>query len=160
MAANPLPSQVTGSVEFSLPWNGDFTLTDTGDIQLSADNSTAPNATIERITRLLLTSPTLFDQNNAPIAQPDDLFHPTWGAGLRAYVGTNFTAALLQQIQAATLQQLRQDPGVAFQPTPIVTVTSPSLNTVTMTVQFWSPQGQPLALPTITISPNGILVGA
>lgn len=66
-----------------LEWQGDFLL-DEGGNTLLADGDTA---FVQRLIRRILTSPRYFDRRSGlPIAPPDYIFEPEFGAGLRRLV--------------------------------------------------------------------------
>lgn len=67
----------------SLPWRGDFAVDDHGHLIMVEGDI----AYQERIIRRLLTTPRLFDRyTGVPIAVPDYIFNPPFGAGLRRLV--------------------------------------------------------------------------
>lgn len=104
-------AQQTGAVEISLEAGGDFELLPNGDLKLAIDTPNTTDATRQRLIRLLLTSPRLFDDAGRPVSTPDDLFNPTYGAGLPAEVGQPPTE-IVPAIQARVIKALRQDPSV------------------------------------------------
>ncbi len=111
-----------GNVELALEYGGDFTLDEQGNLALVIDTYDDPAATRQRITLLVMTNPTLYDNSGTPIARPDDLFNPSWGAGLRLAVGQDITPTLTSAISARIIAALANDPGIATSPAPIVTV--------------------------------------
>lgn len=145
----------TGSVEFALPWGGDFSLTSTGDIALVQDVPGSPTATVQRVTRALLSCPVLKDASGTIICRPDDLFHSSFGAGLRARIGDGITPNSIAQIQSAIEAQLSQDPYIATLPKPVVTVQQVDYQTIGVNVSFYSILGQQVTLPTINLTVDG-----
>ena len=90
-------------VTVSLPWSGDFTIDDSGRIVLVSGDE----AFIERLYRRILTTPRLFDNiTGIPIATPDYLFSPTFGAGLRRAVDT---VVNVNQIKRLIQEQVSAD---------------------------------------------------
>lgn len=145
-------STILSPLEVDLPWNGDFTFDDTGDLVLAADTPTSPDATTQRLVRLLFTSPLLKDRYGNPIAWPDDLFHPTWGAGLRAWVDSPFDDISLETIRSDTMAALLKDPGVSPSPAPQVTFQRTALYEQTMTVAYQPTTGSWAVLPTLNLT--------
>lgn len=110
-------------------WGGDLSssLSPTGDI--------APaSATLrgqQRILRRLLTNP------------GDYTFHPEYGAGLPAYIGS---VATVDQITAVIRGQMLLEDAVARTPAPVITVT-PIANGVSAQILYNDAQsGQPVTL--------------
>lgn len=141
--------------EFDLPWSGDFSLTPTGDILLAQDTDAAATATMQRLTRLVLTSPAATDGFGNAVSVADDMFHPNWGAGTRAAVGANFNAQNIQAIRTIVLNELAQDPGVALSPSPVVDVQLIDYKTAYLSVTIWTTSGQQVALPALPLTPSG-----
>jgi hypothetical protein len=146
MPANPSASSIVGSVEVDLPWGGDFSLTDSGDLLIAADTSTSPAATIERLTRLVLTSPSMLDPNTGTPIQADDIFNPTWGAGAQMYVGAAVNAKMIQSLRSRVMDALVRDPGISPNPPPTVAIQMVGTYTLLMSIQFTSSQGQIIPL--------------
>lgn len=149
----------TGSVEIALDWSGDFQYDSTGDLILALDTPDAPTATNQRLVRLILTAPNIV-VNGHPVAYADDIFHPTWGAGLRAYVDDTFNAATLQKLTNHILQALAADPAVAASPRPTVTSNLVGPNTATIAIAYTDTLGQKQVLPTINLTPTAVSVGS
>ena len=142
------------TIEASLPWGGDFALDSTGDLLLVEDSSGSFPALTQRITQMLLTTPLITDAYGNALSTPDDMFHPTTGAGLRWAVGRNASTALLQQIETAILTELAKEPDIAPQPTPTVVFTVYP-DGVTCQVTATLVNGQVIALPPIRVTPSG-----
>lgn len=143
-----------GSVEIALSnsgWNGDFLLTPTGDLQLVTDQPSAPNATMQRLIRLILTNPRLLDPSGNPIAIPNDRFNPTYGAGVRALVGQAITSAMVSGIQSRIIAALLADPDVATNPPPNVSVTQSSLYAVSVSVICYAVSGEIITIPSLQL---------
>jgi phage baseplate assembly protein W len=143
--------QITGG-----GWGGDFALDSTGDLILSQDTSQVPQATIERLTRLVLTCANLTDQYGNVIGWADDIHHPNWGAGIRAYVNATFNQTTFQNITNAIQAQLAVDPAVAIQPQPQVSLTQQGTYGASLQIQFKTQQGQLVVLPTINLTPTNV----
>lgn len=87
-----------------LVFGTDLTLSATGDLQIA-------NGAIrseQRVIRRLLTNP------------GDYIWHPTYGAGLPAYVGQALSPDLYNQIQSTTLQNIFLEDSVSQNPMPDV----------------------------------------
>jgi hypothetical protein len=151
----PAPGSIVEIAISNGGYGGDFLLDDTGDLVLSIDTPSDPQATIDRLTRLILTNANVTDGNGNVIGYADDIFHPTWGASVRAYIGENFTDAIAQTITTKIRAQLAEDPMVADS-APVLTQTAP--NTVAIVVTFSTTDGQTAVLPTIALTPNGAFV--
>jgi hypothetical protein len=108
-------------------WGGDVSLSATGDYA----RVTRADLSKQRVLRRLLTNP------------GDYIFHPDYGAGLPALVGSNATAG---QVAAIIRNQLRLEPSVAQTPAPTITVT-PIINGLAVVVNYVSlPDRQPVPL--------------
>jgi hypothetical protein len=149
----------TGSVEIALDWSGDFQYDSTGDLILAIDTPSAPTATNQRLIRLILTSPNIVVKGQ-PVAFADDIFHPTWGAGLRAYVDETFNAATLQRLANRIRQQLAADPAVAPSPAPTIALNMVGVNAATLSIVYTDTLGQKQVLPTINLTPNAVSLGS
>lgn len=148
------PGGLAQNVELTLGvngWNGDFVLTQTGDLALSIDTVSAANATQQRIVRLILTNPRLFDSSNNPIATPNDPFNPTWGAGIRALVGQMITPPLISGLQYRISSAILADPGVAASPPPVVSVLQISFYAVQVSVTCYSVSGETITIPSLSL---------
>lgn len=142
------------NVDFAMTnngWNGDFEIDATGDVVLVQDVQNSPLATQQRLYRLLMTNPRLFDGSGNPISSGDDLFAPDWGAGVRALTGQMITDAFTTDIQTHVLDALASDPGVAQDPAPAVTVTSVGNNTVLVSVTCTAVTGEIVTLPSFSL---------
>lgn len=128
----------TGSVEWSIGqggYGGDLEQDPiTGDIKLVVDTVGNPAATLQRITRLILTTPRAFDSNLVAYGSGDDPVNPDYGGGLGASVGENFTPRLENAIAGAIKDGLALDPYIAPSPLPTVSVASPSRGAMIVSV--------------------------
>lgn len=113
---------VSGAVEVYLAAGGDFELQANGDLVLAIDSGGSVTATEQRLYRLLTTNPRRFNDAGQPVSIPDDVFNPTYGAGLPALVGQPITAALIAQVKATILNALLNDPSISANPAPTVPV--------------------------------------
>lgn len=84
---------------------GDLAFSGSGDLAIAAQTYVGP----QRVLRRLLTNPTAYP------------WHPAYGAGLPAKVGTLATPA---QIRALVRQHVREEPAVARTPEPSIDVAS------------------------------------
>lgn len=132
-------------------WNGDFEIDATGDVVLVQDVQNNPAATQQRLYRLLMTNPRLFDGSGNPISSGDDIFAPDYGAGVRALTGQMITPAFITSLQAHILKGLATDPGVAADPPPTVTITNVGNNIVQVDVSCNSITGEIVTLPSFKL---------
>ena len=144
-----------GNVEIALQYGGDFSLDEQGNIALVIDTYDNPAATIQRITLLILTSPTLVDDNGHPIARPDDLFYPNRGGALRLAVGQLSTPQLISDITARITAALANDPGIAATPAPSVVVTDDNNGILLVSVACTSIAGQGITVNNISLRVSG-----
>lgn len=147
-----------GSVEVTVTnggWNGDFEVDDTGDLVLSFDTGSVPQATTERLTRLVMTTPNLSFNGNV-IGWADDIFHVNWGAGLRAYVDENFSASDVNTLIATISAKVQADPEVD---TASIAQSLNGSNEVVFVISFATNNGQSGVLPQLTLTPGSVQVG-
>jgi hypothetical protein len=85
----------------------------------------------QRVLRRLLTNP------------GDYVFHPTYGAGLAAYVGS---VASVDEITALIRGQIALEDAVAQTPAPVITVTPINNGIAAQILYNDNPSGQPVAL--------------
>jgi hypothetical protein len=75
---------------------------------------------VQRLLRLILTTPRLFDKTTGiPIAAPDYLLHPTVGAGLRYLIGRT---PRVEEVQRLVYGQIASDPETSLAVRPEVIV--------------------------------------
>jgi phage baseplate assembly protein W len=108
------------------------------DLILAAGNDLANVSDVtksqQRVLRRLLTSP------------GDYIWHPTYGAGLPAYVGKALTNDVYAAIQSTIISQIFLEASVAKTPTPVIklqTIQHGLLVQINYTV---NPSGQPVVL--------------
>lgn len=140
-----------GSIEVSLEPGGDFELTPQGDLLLVVDTLDTSPATIQRLQRLIYTNPTVRDYSGNPIGRADDLFHPAWGAGAPAAVGSPITPRLLFDLQSQIQKALAADPYIATNPPPVVNVLNLGDNFVQINVTVSTVTGQLVTIPSINL---------
>ena len=144
-----------GNCEISLSnngWGGDMAVDATGDLVLAVDTPNNPVATQQRIYRLLMTSPQQFDPDtNAPCSVPDDLFAPSYGAGLRIQVGQMMTAGLIGNLESAIFAGLQTDPTIVSLPPPSVTITNAGSNTLQIDISATAVSGEIITIPSFTL---------
>lgn len=138
-------------------WAGDFELDETGDLVISTDTPTVPQATIERVARMIMTTPNITDANGNAVGFADDIFHTTFGAGMRAYVDGNFNQQTFNALIAAIKDQLADpDMGIAQNPAPTVTITQISSSSANLNVAFYDAvYGAYAVLPTLPLTALG-----
>jgi hypothetical protein len=136
----------TGAVEAYLDYGTDLALQANGDLLLAVDNANLTTATVQRIMRLLNTNPALYNDAGIYISAPEDVFNPTYGAGLPAEIGQMITPAFTADIQARIVNALNYDPSIAAHPDPVVTVTQPNISTILVSIQCTAVNGAPLAI--------------
>lgn len=144
-----------GNVEVALTYGGDFSLDEQGNLALVIDTFDTPAATQQRITLLVMTSPTLEDQYGNPIAPPDDMFNPQWGGALRQAVGEDITPELISAITARIMRGLADDAGIAKSPSPTVTVTDQGNGLLFVTVECQTITGQSVTVNNIPLQVFG-----
>jgi hypothetical protein len=147
----------TGAIEIALEPGGDFQLQPNGDLVLAIDAPGNPIATQQRLYRLLTTNPRAYNSAGQPISAPDDIFNPSYGAGLPALVGQPITTALLAQIEATILNALLNDPSVASNPAPQVTVSQSGTNEIVVgPIVVTAVSGQVYTIPSFTLSASAV----
>jgi|SRR5579875_471939 hypothetical protein len=143
------------NVEVLLPYGGDLSLDETGDLVLIEDDPQNPAATIQRLNRLILQSAILYDDVGNPISVPDDIFNPTVGANLTTIIGEMATPSLFRQVQSQVTAALYTDPYVASQPPPSFSFVNLGNGYVAMSVSVYLTTGVSVALPTIQLPISG-----
>ncbi len=138
-------------------YGGGLQLQPNGDLLKVIDTPGNPAATQQRLARIILTNPLIKDAYGRPISRPDDLFNPTFGSGVRALVGEPVTPALTTQIQNQILMAIAQDPGIATNPAPVVTVLTDGNNDgyVLVSVTCYTVTGQIVTTPSLSLQVNG-----
>ena len=129
-------------------WGADFALTPTGDLQLLTDTVSSPAATQQRCVRLIQYVPLMDNDAGIPITEPDDIFNPKYGSGIRTLIGQNPTSDLLAGIRTRVLAALAIDPYITSFPAPVVTVVAgPNNGIVTVSISCTTTTGQPVTIP-------------
>lgn len=108
-------------------WGSDLQLSPTGDLS----RSSRVERSKQRVLRRLMTNP------------GDYIWHPAYGAGLPALVGTNATAAA---VQALVRGQMLLEASVARDPEPTVAVQTISNGLAVQITYAVPPEKQPVAL--------------
>lgn len=80
--------------------------------------------TEQRIMRRLMTNP------------GDYFWHPKFGVGLPARVGTNLTSPIISAMRADCISQIAQTDGVAAFPAPTVAIQQTGINEITVTIGY------------------------
>lgn len=120
-------ADLTALCDVSHLWGGDVGLSPSGDLA----RVTRADRSVQRVLRRLLTNP------------GDYTFHPNYGAGLPARVGTNLDVA---EISALIREQMALEPSVAQTPAPTIKVT-PIQNGVSVSIVYVAlPDRQPVPL--------------
>jgi len=148
---------MSAAVELALIYGGDLAIMSNNDILLSQDVQGSPEATYERVLRIILTNPITFDANGNPLVRPDDLFHANFGSGARAAIGEPYTPALVSSVNARILAALASDPYVISIPTPTVKWTTIAPGAYNLVVSLTSVTGQPFTLPPIPLTATGVV---
>lgn len=104
-------------------WNNDIVTSPTGDLGIATDATRSQ----QRVIRRLLTNP--LDANGPP----DYALHPTYGAGLARYVGTNADPA---KLRALIRGQMLLEDSVAKNPAPQITVTIVDPTTISVYIRY------------------------
>lgn len=150
---------MAGNVEISMTndgWGGDFIIDATGDLVLAQDVPNSPIATQQRVYRLLMTNPRGFNQDtNAPSSPPNDLFAPSYGAGLRLATGEMMTAQLLGKIESSIYAGLQTDPTIVANPPPSVTIQNMGSNVLQVNVSATAVNGEIVTIPSFPLALNG-----
>lgn len=116
-------------------WGADLSASPVGDLAMAGGDTRVQ----QRILRRLLTNP-IDPVNNLP---PDYIWHPTYGCGLRRFIGSLATST---EIAAAVRGQMLMESGVAQNPAPTVTVQVLN-NAISLTLSYYDAQsGQPAVL--------------
>jgi hypothetical protein len=149
---NPLQSTPLSAVEVKLTYGGDFELTPTGDLMIIQDTPYYPAATIQRVSFLILTNPAIPNINGVGTSAPDDIFHPDYGSGARAFVGRPSALANIDALQRNILQGLADDPFISQSPAPSVIFTQGSdPSQILVTVSFTTVSGQSVTIPDLQL---------
>jgi hypothetical protein len=144
--ARPQPYRSTLAISNG-GWGGDLVPSSTGDALLAYDYPGDPQATKQRIQRIVNTTPRQWDpRTGAVISRGDDPFHPDWGAGLPAQVDELSTPQLLAFIQGQILKGLAGDSSIAPTPPPIVIVSVADYQTVSVQIMVTLVSGQAVVL--------------
>lgn len=145
-----------GTVEFAFPWGGDLQQLPNGDLAVVQDAYDNPAATIQRLEVLIMTNPTLRnEQTGQPIGRADDIFNDSYGSGARALVGELITDDVIAGIQARVAKAVSGDPGVAKIPAPIIDVQDLGNGKISLTISGQTTSGQPFTTPAWRLSPIG-----
>lgn len=139
------------ATELALIYGSDLTVAPNGDILLSQDTPIEPQATYERVLRIVLTNPVTTDDQGNPLVRPDDLFHVNFGAGARAAIGEPYTPALVKAINARIVAACNQDPYIQQNSTSITWSAGPTVGSYSLTVSVTSVSGTPFVLPPIPL---------
>ncbi|XRD81791.1 phage tail protein [Dyella halodurans] len=108
-------------------WGNDIGVSAVGDLGLASDTLRGQ----QRVLRRLLTNP------------GDNIFHPTYGAGLARFVGSTATA---EEIKALIRGQMLLEEAVAKSPAPVIEVHRIT-NGIAVQVNYNdAPTGQPVVL--------------
>lgn len=97
-------ADLTALADIDHTWGGDVALSPTGDL----GRVTRAKRSRQRVLRRLMTNP------------GDYIWHPEYGAGLPAKIGSNATAS---EIKGLILAQMKFEASVAQVPAPQITVT-------------------------------------
>ena len=76
------------SVDVHLPWLGDCSWDDNGDLLLASESTLSE----QRVVRTLLTNSVELDSNGETVSPPDDMFHPEFGKSLGRDIDGMMTA--------------------------------------------------------------------
>jgi hypothetical protein len=147
-----------GNVEVYLTnggYGGDFILADNGDLLLAEDTVLDPEATLQRVMRLILTNAKIIDADGTPISEADDIFNDWYGSSIRALIGQMITPALLAGIKARILQALTTDPGLVQSPAPSISVVAGPNASIIISGSVTLVTGNTAPLPTIVVPVNG-----
>lgn len=147
----PAVTQAIGNVEVALVYGQDLQIDATGDIVLNFDAPNAPNATQQRIYRLILQAAILYDTNQDPLTYPDDVFNPLRGAGLGVHVGEPVDYTLASTMKSRIMSALSSDPDIVQTPAPIVNVTDLGGGQTQIDVSVNTIYGQTVTIPSLVL---------
>jgi hypothetical protein len=133
----------------------DLQLSPSGGLLLADDSGTVATASQQRLVRIVMTAPRMFDQSGTPIARGDDLFNQGFGAGLPALVDELVDQTVLFGIKTAILNAIAIDPNFSKTPAPQVTFSQPDPQTLLVFVAATTVSGQPVATPPIPLTVGG-----
>lgn len=139
------------ATELALLYGGDLSLAPNSDLQLSQDTLDEPQATYERVLRVVLTNPITTDASGNPLVRPDDLFHVNFGSGARAAIGEPFTPALVKAVNARITAALNDDPYIANNSISVTWTQGQRAGSYSLTVACNSILGEPWIFPPIPL---------
>jgi len=130
-------------------WGADISIGPTGDFVVIQDTPGNPAASLQRLTRIILTNPIGFDAYGNGISRPDDIFNPWLGSGARAAIGQPLTPALAAWLQNNILAAIAADSNFATSPAPVVTPYTDGTGSgqILLYVQAYTIQGEVAVLP-------------
>lgn len=148
----------SGAVEIDiangLGYGGDFSRTPDGDLLKAVDAPTNPAASVQRLNRIVLTTPVLIAADGTRIGRPDDLFNPTFGAGAGAMVGEP-SVTVVDGLRSRILNAIAADTSFASSPAPVVNVTDLGNGFVQVDISAQTTTGQLVTLPSMPLNVYG-----
>lgn len=124
------PSLIPFLYDMQHAWGTDLVISNTGDIALT----TGPQLTQQRILRRLFTTPGTY------------YFHPTYGAGIKRFIGLPLDNVTYNQVKSLILSQIFEEPGVAKNPTPAIAIQSIQTGIFIQISYVDLPSNQPIVL--------------
>jgi hypothetical protein len=109
-------------IDIEWPWNGDVGLTASGDWALLVDTSSAAPASEQKLVRISMTGPAVYDDQGNVIVRAGDKFAQSWGVGIARYLGKEIFSQQEADITNQYLQALADDPDFITTPTPVIVV--------------------------------------
>lgn len=144
-----------GTVEWQWPWGGDLVQLPNGDIATVQDTYGSPDATIQRLEVLVMSIPTLKDDDGNAIGRADDVFNPDYGSGAPALVGESITIDVISSMQSRIEKALKGDPGIAPVPAPVVSIVDGGGGALNVTISGNTTTGQPFTTPAFPLQTLG-----
>jgi hypothetical protein len=140
---------MSAAVEISLIYGGTLSIGANGDIAISQDTPGSPQATFERVLRIVMTNPIQFDDTGAPVVAPDNLFDTGFGAGVKDSIGENFTTALQKGVNSRIIAACNADPYIVNNSTSVVWTQGQLPGEWSLVLSFTPVGGQPFTSPPI-----------
>jgi len=104
------------------PWNGDIQLTASGDWALATDTATTAPASQQKLVRISMTGPAVYDDQGNVIIRAGDKFAQNWGVGIARYLGKEIFSQDESDITNQYIQALSNDVDFVTTPTPVIQV--------------------------------------
>ena len=141
------------SADIWLVYGANLQFDSRGDLAIATDTPTSPDATNQRLLRLMLTRCRKLLSSLGYYSMPDDVFNPDWGIGLGTYTHQNIINNKLG-FETKLLSEVAQDPGVS--PTPPPTLTYSNSDGAYYALLSWTgANGQRYTVPPVLLATGG-----